>query len=74
MNQITTIKIERMDSAHVLKIAKLKTFIINSNFDSSKFTISAFPSGLSFPAQLLANQGFLRLYNYSLCVQMYIIS
>ena len=46
MNQITTIKIERMDSANVLKIAKLKTFRINSNFDSAKLTVSAFRSGL----------------------------
>ena len=71
MNQITTIKIERMDSTNVLTIAKLKTFRINSNFDSSKFTISAFRSGLNFPGELLANQGFLRLYNYLLYVQTY---
>ena len=71
MNQITTIKIERMDSANVLTIAKLRTFRINSNFDSSKFTISAFRSGLYFPGELLANQGFLRLYNYLLYVQTY---
>ena len=33
MNQITTIKIERIDSALALIAAKLKPFIMNSNFD-----------------------------------------
>ena len=59
MNQITTTKIEMVDVADVLMFAKLKTFIINSNFDSWKFTILAYLSGLYFPAELLANQGFL---------------
>ena len=71
MNQITTIKNERIDVADVLIVAKLKTFIINSNFDSWKFTILAYLSGLYFPAKLLANQCFLRFYNYSLYMQTY---
>ena len=71
MNQITTIKIERIDSALALIAAILKTFIMNSNFDGWKLTTSAFRSNLYFPAEFLGNQGFLWLYNYSLYVQTY---
>ena len=63
MNQITTIKIERIDSALALIAAILKTFIMNSNFDDWKLTTSAFRSGFYFPAEFPGDQGFLRLYN-----------
>ena len=52
MNQITTIKIERIDSALALIAAKLKPFIMNSNFDGWKLTTSACQSNLYFPLTL----------------------
>ena len=66
-----SVKIQRIVSAEVLTVTKLKTFTVNSNLDSWKLNISVYHGGLYFLAEILINQGFLRFSNNSLQVQIY---